>query len=154
MLIAFHLDPKRQKRDVPYLWKPKNGDAGLNHDATEQETFIQLHGIDTENDVQLKLRPDAIIARRDGGIGWSGVMISDDTVQVIVGDMKLEIRPDGSVARHDNDGSSTFLEGDGSIIKLSAQAQITVSSDGGTMRRRTEDRIEAITPDGVVSKGR
>ncbi len=74
-------------------------------------------------------------------------------VRVLVGDVWIEVGPDGTVTRRADD-STTYLEGDGSIIRFSEDAEIMVSSDGSSITRRTADRIEGLTPDGVVSKGR
>lgn len=153
LLIAFHRDTARKLRPEPYLWPPKDAKAGLRANADDQETFVHLRGQDRSDDVQLKLRADRIIARREKGKGWSGVEIDDCVVRVLVGDVWIEVAPDGTVTRRAED-STTYLEGDGSIIKLSEDAEITVSTDGSTITRRTADRVEGLTPDGVVSKAR
>ncbi|MGY9039860.1 MAG: hypothetical protein ACKVLA_18820 [Rhodobacterales bacterium] len=153
LLIAFHRDPARKLRPEPFLWPPKDATAGLRSDADDQEAFVHLRGRDRSDDVQIKLRSDRIIARRDPGKGWSGVEIDDCMVRVLVGDVWIEVGPEGTVTRRADD-STTYLEGDGSIIKFSEDAEIMVSSDGSSITRRTADRIEGLTPDGVVSRGR
>ncbi|WP_141134399.1 hypothetical protein [Jannaschia aquimarina] len=153
MLIAFHRDPARKKRAKPYLWPPKNGAAALHHDVRDQEVFVDLRGVDRADDVQLKLRSHAIVARRDPGQGWSGVEINDHQVRVLVDDIWIEIHADGTVVRETAD-SKTFLEGDGSIIKTSEDADVMVSADSSEITRRTPDRIDAVTADGILSKPR
>lgn len=153
LLIAFHRDPARKMRPEPFLWPPNDATAGLRGDADDQETFVHLRGKDRGDDVQIKLRSDRIIARREPGRGWSGVEIDDFAVRVLVGDVWIEVQADGTVKREAADGT-TYLEGDGSIIKLSEDAEIMVSGDGSSITRRTADRIEGLTPDGVVSRER
>ena len=153
LLIAFHRDPARKVRPEPFLWPPNGATAGLRGDAEDQETFVHLRGVDRSDDVQLKLRPDKIIARREVGKGWSGVEIDDGCVRVLVGDIWVEVGPDGSVTRRADD-STTYLEGDGAIIRLSEDAEILVSRDGRSITRRTAERIEGLTADGVVSRTR
>ncbi|MEM7645073.1 MAG: hypothetical protein AAF366_21555 [Pseudomonadota bacterium] len=155
MFIAFHRDPARKKRAEPYLWPPKDATAGLRADASDQETFVHLRGTDPADDVQLKLRPNAIIARREPGRGWSGIDINDSRVRVLVGEVWMEIGPDGTIKREAEDASSTtFLEGDGSIILLTEEAEVCVSPDGGTISRRTPDRLDVVTEDGIMSSPR
>ncbi|WP_308917224.1 hypothetical protein [Jannaschia sp. LMIT008] len=155
MFIAFHRDPARKKRAEPYLWPPKDAAAGLRAETDDQETFVHMRGTDRADDVQLKLRTNAIIARRDPGRGWSGVEINDQSVRVLVGDVWITIDQMGTVKREADDGASTtFLEFDGSIIQLTEGAEVCVSADGAEITRRTADRIEGLTPDGVVSRQR
>lgn len=155
MFIAFHFDPARKKRAEPYLWPPKNAAAGLRSDVGDQETFVHMRGAEKADDVQLKLRANAIIARRDPGKGWSGVEINDHSVRVLVGDVWITIDPMGTVKREADDGASTtFLEFDGSIIQLTEEAQVCVSADGEKISRRTADRLDVVTGDGIMSTPR
>ena len=155
MFIAFHRDPERKKRETPYLWPPKDACAGLREGITDQECFVHLRGSDRADDVQIKLRPNTVIARREPGRGWSGVEITGHTVRVLVGDTWVEIDPMGTVTRRTADGASTtFLEFDGSIIQLTEDAEVCVSPDGERITRRTADRLDVVTGDGVMSAPR
>ena len=155
MFIAFHRDPARKKRAEPYLWPPKDATAGLRADACDQETFVHLRGAERADDVQLKLRASAIIARREPGQGWSGIEINDHRVRVLVGDVWIEIDAHGGVKRQAEDGASTtFLEFDGSIIQMTEEAEVCVSADGGKITRRTAERLDVVTEDGILSSPR
>lgn len=155
MFIAFHRDPARQKRTEPYLWPPKDASAGLRAEVDDQETFVHLRGADRADDVQLKLRSNAIIARREPGRGWSGIEINGHSVRVLVGGVWVEIDPLGAVKREADDGASTtFLEFDGSIIKLTEDAEVCVSADSAEITRRTAERLDVVTADGIMSKPR
>ena len=152
MLIAFYRDPKRRQRAVPFLWPPNGAAAGLKADPADREAFVHLRGTDPTNDVQLKLGPNAIVARREPGRGWSGIKIEDHTVRVLVSEVWIEIGPDGGVRRETvQGGKTTFVEGDGAIIQLSEDAEVFVSGSGERMTRRTKDRIDVVTADGVLS---
>lgn len=155
LLIAFHRDPARKKRAEPYLWPPKDATARLRADASHQETFVHMRGAEKADDVQLKLRANAIIARREPGRGWSGIEINDHSVRILVGDVWVEIVQDGTIRREaDNITGATFLEGDGSIIQLTEDAEVCVSPDGGKITRRTSDRLDVVTEDGILSSPR
>ena len=155
MFIAFHRDPARKKRVEPYLWPPKDAAAGLRAETEDQETFVHMRGTDRADDVQLKLRANAIIARREPGRGWSGVEINDHSVRVLVGDVWITIDPMGTVKREADDGASTtFLEFDGSIIQMTEEAEVCVSADGEKISRRTADRLDVVTADGIMSTPR
>ena len=155
MFIAFHRDPERKKRATPYLWPPKDASAGLRAETSDQETFVHLRGPDRADDVQLKLRQSAIIARREPGRGWSGIEVNDHSVRVLVGDVWIEIDPMGAVRREADDGASTtFLEFDGSIIQLTEDAEVCVSGDGERITRRTAERLDVVTGDGIMSAPR
>jgi len=155
MFIAFHRDPTRRKRATPYLWPPKDASAGLRAETADQETFVHLRGPDRADDVQLKLRPSAIIARREPGRGWSGIKINDHSVRVLVGDVWVTIDPTGAVKREADDGASTtFLEFDGSIIQLTEDAEVCVSGNGARITRRTAERLDVVTGDGIMSSPR
>ena len=155
LLIAFHRDPARKRRAAPYLWPPKGSSAGLRADTSEQETFVHMRGADRTDDVQLKLRQNAIIARREPGRGWSGIEINDRCVRVLVGDVWVEIDPLGAIKREASDGASTiFLEFDGSIIKVTEEAEVRVSADNAEIARFTAERLDVVTADGITSRPR
>jgi hypothetical protein len=65
----------------------------------------------------------------------------------------IEVRHDGSVKRRSAE-DETHVEADGSIFKWTEHAETTMTGDGIEMTRRTEDRITAITYDGVVDRAR
>jgi hypothetical protein len=92
-----------------------------------------------------------VVIRRDQPIGWSGIIIEEHTVRVMVDNVWIRIDHNGSVVV-ERDAETTYLEGDGSIIKINPEAEIMVSSDGHRMSRRTEGQIDAFTEDGFVSR--
>ncbi|ASM75139.1 MULTISPECIES: hypothetical protein [Roseobacteraceae] len=151
LLIAFHKNKKRQKRDEPFLWRPKEAFARLLAKPEDQEAFVMLKGVDDVEDVQIKLHPDKVVVRRDQPLGWSGIVIEEHSVRVLVDNDWIEIKHDGSVVVS-RDMETTYLEGDGSIIKINPDAEIMVSGDGRRMSRRTDDQIDAFTEDGFVSR--
>ncbi len=151
LLIAFKRDRDRSTRAVPRLWPPKGGIAYLRGRSPDQETFIDVKGHSDEDSVQLKLRSDRIIARRNSNAGWSGVELDDGQVRVLVGDVWIEIGDDGGVTRRTAD-STTYLEGDGSFIRVSDDLEVTVDADGRQMTRRTSEQFDGIFPDGVISR--
>lgn len=153
LLIAFHKNKRREKRDAPFLWRPKEAFARLLAKPEDQEAFVVLKGTEDVADVQIKLHPDKVVIRRDQPLGWSGIIVSEDSVSVSVDNDWIRIKHDGSVVVK-RDMETTFFEGDGSIIKIDPDTEITVSSDSSSVTRRTVDRIEALTPDGVVSRNR
>ena len=151
LLIAFHKNKKRERRDEPFLWRPKEAFARLLAKPEDQEAFVVLKGADDVEDVQIKLHPDKVVIRRDQPIGWSGIIIEEHAVRVMVDNVWIRIDHNGSVVV-ERDAETTYLEGDGSIIKINPEAEIMVSSDGRRMSRRTEDQIDAFTEDGFVSR--
>jgi hypothetical protein len=151
LLIAFHKNKKREKRDDPYLWRPKEAFARLLAKPEDQEAFVVLKGADGVEDVQIKLHPDKVVIRREQPLGWSGIIIDEHTVRVNVDNVWVRIDHNGSVVV-ERDAETTYLEGDGSIIKINPEAEIMVSSDGRRLSRRTEGQIDAFTEDGFVSR--
>ena len=97
--------------------------------------------------------PDKLVIRRDHVMGWSGIIVDDQVVRVQVDDVWIRIGPDGAVAVTP-EADSTYLEGDGSIIRISPDAKIVVLGDGGQISRWTPDQIDALTTDGFVSRRR
>ncbi|MEM6886978.1 MAG: hypothetical protein AAF636_02440 [Pseudomonadota bacterium] len=156
MYIAFHKDQKMRKREEPKLWPPKNGSASLHDDIAEQEAIVVVKTADPENtqDVQIKLHPSRIVVRRDADRWWQGVAVDDHSVTVRMADNTIiEIRHDGSIKRRSTE-DETHVEADGSIFKWTPHAEATMTGDGIEMSRRTDDRIAAITHDGVVDRAR
>jgi hypothetical protein len=151
LLIAFHKNKKREKRAEPFLWRPKEAFARLLAEPEDQEAFVVLKGADDVEDVQIKLHPDKVVIRRDQPLGWSGIVIDEHTVRVKVDNIWVLIDNNGGVVV-ERDAETTYLEGDGSIIKINPEAEIMVSSDGRSMSRRTEAQIDAFTEDGFVSR--
>lgn len=94
-----------------------------------------------------------MLRRSRESIGWSGVVADHHSVSVKVGETWIAIEADGSVKRQTED-DTTWLEADGSIVKLGGGAEILVAGDGSQLTRRTDGRLDAITEDGIVSKAR
>lgn len=108
----------------------------------------------TENgDVQIKLRPDQIVLRRDPAQGWQGIKVDDYEVAVQVNGAWIRIAADGSVS-HTRDGDLTAIEADGSVIKVTDHVEAIMSGDGVEMCRRTASDFAAIRTNGVISKAR
>ena len=91
--------------------------------------------------------------RRNHPLGWSGIEVTECSVSVVVDNVLVTVYADGSVTKKE-DAETTFLEADGTILKNTPWADIMVSGDGGNISRRTEDQLDAFTPDGFVSKKR
>lgn len=155
LLLAYLRDPARRENPDGFLYTPKDASVGLHEASDTKEAFVHVRGADPADDVQIKLRADKIIARRAPGQGWQGVEIDPCGVRVLVGGIWVHVGPDGTVKREaEGSGARTFVEGDGSVIMLSEHAEVVVSADGADITRRTADRIEGLTPDGVVSRAR
>ncbi|MEO9780411.1 MAG: hypothetical protein ABJH07_26155 [Sedimentitalea sp.] len=155
LYIGFHRDPQGNPRAEAKVWPPKNGNATLHPDPEQQEAFLVVSTAakDTPRDVQIKLRPDKIVLRRDPGISWEGVVVEDHMISVQVGGAWVRIKADGSVS-HELDGDMTYVESDGSVLKKTEFVDAMMSGDGVDLSRRTASHIAAITEDGVVSKAR
>ncbi|MCV0423995.1 MAG: hypothetical protein K5905_00850 [Roseibium sp.] len=56
--------------------------ASIHPNPDEQEAFIVVKSADSDlsQDVQIKLRPDRIILRRDAAMHWQGVQIEADAI--------------------------------------------------------------------------
>ncbi|WP_120633524.1 hypothetical protein [Ruegeria sp. EL01] len=156
MYIAFHKDQNKRQRDEPKFWPPKNGSASLHDDTAEQEAIVVVKTADPDEtrDVQIKLHPNRIVVRRDAESRWQGVAVDDHSVTVRMADNTIiEIRHDGSIKRRGAE-DETHVEADGSIFKWTEFAEAHMTGDGIEMSRRTDDRIAAITHDGVVDRAR
>jgi hypothetical protein len=155
LYIGFHRDPEGKKRNEPRVWPPKNANATIHSDPDEQETFVILKSAEgnADNDIQIKLRPDMIVLRRDAKDAWEGVIINEFAVTVKVGGVSIRINHDGSITREDGD-STTWVEADGGVLKKTEFVEASMSSDGTELTRRTPDNLTAITHDGLLSKDR
>lgn len=155
LCIGFHRDQEGKIRDEPHVWSPKNASATIHRDPKEQETFVVLNGAenDGDQDIQIKLRPDMIVLRRDFKDAWEGIKIDALAVSVKVGDLFIRINHDGSITRED-DECTTWVEADGSVLKKTEFVDATMSSDGVELTRRTPENIATITRGGVISKDR
>lgn len=156
MYIGFHKDQNGQQRDSAKLWPPKNGSASIHSDPKDQEAIVVVKAADPEDtqDVQVKLHPNRIVVRRDTDKWWQGVAIEDDVIRIKMADGTLvQVRHDGSVKRRSAE-DETHVEANGSIFKWTEYAESYMTGDGIEMSRRTEDRISAITHDGVVDRAR
>ena len=155
LYIGFHRDPAGKKRSAPHVWSPKNGKATIHQDPTEQEAFLVLNsatGDDTQ-DVQIKLRPDMIVLRRDAPDAWEGVIVEQHAISVKVCGVSIRINQDGSITREDGD-STTWVEADGGVLKKTEFVDAAMSADGTELSRRTPANLTAITGRGMVSKDR
>ncbi len=155
LLIGFHQDQRGRQRDVARVWPPKNASAGIHADPAVQECFLVVKGIakDQSQDVQVKLREDQIVVRREPGLGWTGVVIEEGRISVRVGDTWVRIAADGTVG-HEMNGDKTYIDPDGSVLKKTEFAEAMISGDGVELSRRTEGTIAAIGEDGIIAKNR
>ncbi|MEO9778021.1 MAG: hypothetical protein ABJH07_06795 [Sedimentitalea sp.] len=151
LLIAFHKNKNKQRRDAPYFWRPKDAFARLLAKPEDQETVVVLRGADDNDDVQIKMHSDKIVVRRDRALGWSGVVLDDTQIRVVVDNVLIRIDPDGGVVV-EKDAEKTHLEGSGEIFRFTPNTQINVSADGRRMWRETEDNVDGFSPDGLVSR--
>ncbi len=155
LYIRFHRDLDGKARKEPHAWPPKNGRATIQEDPAEQEAFVVLKSADGDaaQDVQIKLRPDVIVLRRDYKGAWEGVFVDPFTVSVKVGSVSIRINHDGSITRDDGD-SKTWVKADGGILKKTEFVDAAMSADGTELSRRTPDNLAAITDRGLISKDR
>ena len=150
LYIGFHRDQSGNERSEAKVWPPKNGNASIHPDPEEQEAFLVVKSTERENarDIQIKLRPDKIVLRRDQGAAWQGVIVEDHMVSVQVNGVWVRIMHDGSIA-HEMD-----VEADGAVLKKTEFVEAMMSGDGVELSRRTPDSIAAIGQDGILSKSR
>lgn len=157
LYVGFHRDQKGNQRAEAKAWPPRNGNATIHPDPQEQEAFLVLKAADksAHRDVQIKLRPDKIVLRRDPDPdpGWEGVMIDDQMISIQVNGSWIRIKPDGSVT-HERDGDMTYVEADGAVLKKTEFVDAMISGDGVNLSRRTPTTIASITEDGVLAKSR
>jgi len=155
LYIGFHRDPKGNQRAQAKVWPPKNGSATIHPNPEAQEVFLVVKTADKvePRDVQVKLRPDKIVLRRDPGVGWEGVVVEDHMISVQVNGTWIRISADGSVA-HDLNGDMTYVESDGAVLKKTEFVEAMMSGDGVELSRRTPTTIAAIREDGVLAKSR
>ena len=155
LYIGFHRDPQGNRRAEAKVWPPKNGNATIHSDPEQQEAFLVVSTIDKDRprDVQIKLRPDKIVLRRDPDVSWEGVVVEDHMISVQVGGAWVRIKADGSVS-HERGGDMTYVESDGSVLKKTEFVDAMMSGDGVELSRRTPTSIAAITEDGVLAKPR
>ena len=155
LLIAFHSNPDGAARAEPRLWTPKNGLAGVTDDPKTKEAVVVVRGHGDAGDVQIKLHSDKIILRRDrDALGWTGVSVDHHAVSVLVGDVWVTVNGDGSITRRieGNDDDTSWIEADGSYLRIGPEAHIHVSGDGSRLSRQTDDRLDVVTAGGISSK--
>lgn len=155
LYIGFHRDKSGKQRETARVWPPKNSYATIHADPDEQEAFLVIKSAapTASGDVQVKLRPDRLILRRDPGHGWEGVVLTDHGVSVRVGDAWITVTHDGSVSREDAAGTS-YVEADGSMLKKTEFVEAMISGDGAELTSRTATRLTAIRGDGIICKDR
>lgn len=155
LYVGFHRDPKGKMRKEPHVWPPKDARASIHPNPDEQETFMVLKSgeRDTDNDIQIKLRPDQIVLRRDYKDAWEGVIANKHTITVKIGGVSIRINHDGSITREDGE-STTWVEADGVVLKKTEFVEASMSHDGSELTRRTPDNLTAITQSGLLSKDR
>lgn len=156
LFIGFYTDQRGSARNQPKIWPPKNANATIHSNPKEQEAFLEVRAADKSKtrDLQIKLQPDKIVLRRDPDkIGWEGIVVEDDSVAIRVNGTWVRIKVDGAIAR-ETDDDTTYIEADGSVLKMTEYVDAMMSGDGVELSRRTPDTIAAITEDGVIAKAR
>ena len=136
LLIGFHKGRDGQKYDNVRTWAPDNARAGLNADTSKQEAFVVLEAATgAEDDVQIKLRQDQIVVRRDNNYSWQGVIIEDGYVAVQTADGAwIKIEADGAVVRQ-TEWDETAILADSSVEKRNQYVIAMMSGDGTEMGR-------------------
>lgn len=153
LYIGFHVDQEGRRRSEAKVWPPKNANATIHDDPSTQEAFLVVKSADRDapRDIQIKLRSDKIVIRRDAGPGWDGLIVENETISIQVGGAWVRVKGDGSVSQ-DLDGATTHIESDGSVLKRTEYAEAIMSGDGVEMSRKTDNTIAAIRKDGVLAK--
>ena len=155
LLVGFHRDRSGRKRDSVRVWQPTDGSASIDPDPGEREALMIVRRGDAEppRDLQVRLRPDRIMLRRDPGVGWDRIIVEETGVAVRAGDGWIVIRADGSISR-EQAGDLTFLESDGAVLKTAGSVEAMMSGDGVELTRRTPTTIAAISEDGILAAPR
>lgn len=155
LYIGFHRDQSGQRRTSVKVWPPKNANASIHSNPEEQEAFLVVKSEDRQNarDVQIKLRQDKFVLRRDAGEAWEGIIVEDHMVSIQVNGTWIRIMGDGSIS-HAKGSDTTYVEADGSVLKKTEYVEAMMSGDGKKLTRRTHDNISAIDETGIVSKAR
>jgi len=65
----------------------------------------------------------------------------------------ITVKADGSIKREIEGGTddTNRVEADGSFIRVGPDAEIIVSGDGSNLSRRTDERLDSITAEGIMS---
>jgi len=155
LYIGFHVDPQGKKRQIPKVWPPKNANATIHNDPTEQEAFVVVKNVtgDAARDVQIKLHPEQIVLRRGSDDAWKGILVTEHSVTVAVAGISIKIDYNGTITREDG-SDTTWIEANGSVLKETEFVVATMSGDGVDLARRTSDSIAVISETGVLSKAR
>lgn len=155
LYIGFHRDKLGNKRNEAKVWAPKNGNATIYPDSDNQEVFLHLKSTekDPAQDVQVKLRSDRVILRRDLDTAWNGIIVEESCVSVRIGDIWVRVNSDGSVT-HDDGLSTTYVEAGGHVLKKTEFVEASISSDGEELVSKTPTTLSAIRKDGMISKKR
>lgn len=155
LCVGFHKDSRGRPRKVPLLWSPKDGKASLYSNPSEQESFVFLKGSadDSQANVQIRMRPDAIAMTRGYQGAWNQVTVDEFAVSVEVAGLRIRIGHDGAITREDASGT-IWLEADGGVLKKSETVEASISADGMELTRRTADNLSVIAEQGVLSRQR
>lgn len=154
LCVGFHRDRDGRPRRAPHFWTPKDGRASL-YSNNEQESFVLLKSTEgnSQTDVQIRMRPDAIEMTRSYQGAWTAVSADEFTVTVEVAGLHVRIGHDGTVTREDQTGT-TWLEANGGVLKKTETVEASISSDGMELTRRTSDNLSVIAEQGVLSRQR
>ena len=153
LYIGFHRDPQGRRRDKARVWPPKNANASIHDDPSQQETFVLLKAADSSlsGDVQVKFRKDKIILRRDSDLCWEGIQIGPTSIIVrTVNNVYIKLDYDESVTRSTEEDETT-VEADGSVFKRTEYTRAYMSPDGSRMETATPTHRAEISEDGVRS---
>lgn len=155
LCVGFHKDRDGRPRRAPHLWTPKDGRASLYSNPNEQESFVLLKSTEgnSQTDVQIRMRPDAIEMTRSYQGAWDTVTADEFTITVEVAGIQIRIGHDGTVTREDQAGT-TWIEASGGVLKKSESVEASISSDGMELTRRTPDNLSVIAEQGVLSRQR
>ena len=129
LYIGFHRDPEGRQRSAPKVWPPKDARASIHADPDIQETFLMLKSADgdADQDVQIKLRPDMVVLRRDFDGAWEGIIADTHSVSVKVGGVSIRINHDGSITREDGD-STTWVSRNSTGVKNAVISSSVIAS--------------------------
>ena len=139
LYIGFHRDPQGRRRQTARTWRPKNANATIHPDPSEQEAFVVLKSSDNSSleDVQVKFRSDKVILRRDADMAWQGIQIDPMGVIVQQADgTRVKVWYDGSVTRATATDRTT-IEVDSSVFKKTRYAEAYMSGDGSAVEIST-----------------
>lgn len=135
LFVKYFETQSGKKREKPYDWDAECKELDLGNDTSKRIVVAKV-GSDCGADLVVGFSPQNIVVSRDTVSSWNGVVLTEDSVRVKIGEMWVDVFADGRVIKEDGPHRSGIMR-DGAMFRNEPGSEIFVDAAGQILARES-----------------